>query len=482
MIPENIKTVAQSRLVFIALGLALLLFFSFTNTPDGIPVSAWRLLGVILLMILLWISEVLPFAIIALLPLITFPLFDITAFNQVCLNYGNPVIFLFLGGFLMACALEKTGLHKRISLVIIYYTGRSFAGVFLGFMLSTAFLSMWISNTATTVMMASIAVPAMKWLLPNADEPSKKIFASYFLLSIAYASGIGGITTIIGTPPNAVLYGLLNTNYGISLSFAGWVTYAFPIAAIMFLITYLLFKRSISKLDHLPLKSDFRPMVLPELKALGPLTWSERSVLVIFSVAILLWMFRSLINTWIGKPLIDDAMIAIAAGITPFFIPEKGKASRFVMEWEHTRDLPWNILLLFGGGLALASAMGSTGLVSLTADWLVNELGTAPLLFLIILPLVMLFLTELMGNVALATLFLPLTFQVAGNLGLPLQYFAFPVTIASSFAFMLPIATPPNAIVYSKGYFSVQFMMGKGIWLNIAGWIVLCLITYLYFL
>jgi solute carrier family 13 (sodium-dependent dicarboxylate transporter), member 2/3/5 len=467
--------------VIVILGIIAFLFFTCSTCPESLSPEGWKLLGVMALIILMWISEVIPFAVIALLPLILFPLLGIAPFPKVTSSYANPVIFLFLGGFLMANALEKTGLHKRLALYIISITGKSFTGILFGFMLSTAILSMWISNTATTVMMTSIALPALQWLLPDADEGTRIKFASFFLVSIAYASGIGGVATIIGTPPNAVLFGLLNAEYNIELSFVGWMAYGLPISVIMFVITFFIYKRKIKPMDLSVQHLDFRKQVKPELAMLGPLRYEEKWVIGIFSLAIALWLTRAWINQLIGESVLDDAMIALFAGVLPFMIPMNRQMNSFIMRWEDTQHLPWNILLLFGGGLSLAAAMGSTGLVQLAADGLVSEFGSKPLLFLLVLPLTMLMLTELMGNVALATLFLPLTFQVAINLELPLQFYAFPVTVASSFAFMLPIATPPNAIVYSKGYFSITFMMKRGVWLNVIGWLVITLVTYLYF-
>jgi sodium-dependent dicarboxylate transporter 2/3/5 len=210
-------------------------------------------------------------------------------------------------------------------------------------------------------------------------------------------------------------------------------------------------------------------------------THGEKWVMAIFALAMILWVMRSAINNWMGSAVLDDAMIALLAGVAPFFILEKG-SNTHIMRWEDTKNLPWNILLLFGGGLCLASAMGQTGLVDTAANYLVNAFGNQPILFLGVLSLVMLLLTELMGNVALATLFLPLAFQVAEKMGLPVEYYAFPVTIASSFAFMLPIATPPNAVVYSKGYFDVMFMARRGFWLNLIGWLIICVYSFVYFL
>jgi sodium-dependent dicarboxylate transporter 2/3/5 len=472
----------KTKTLFLSVAILGFFYFQWTDPPLSLTGEAWRLLGVVWLIILLWISEMFPFAVVALLPLLLLPVLGILPFGKATNSYANPVIFLFLGGFLMANALEKTGLHKRIALQIIYLTGRNLKGVFLGFMLATALLSMWISNTATTVMMTSIAIPALAWLLPGEHKGEHSVFASYFLLAIAYAAGIGGIATLIGTPPNAVLYGLMSSEYNVSLSFIGWMGYGLPIAVIMFAITFFLYQRKIDKLGLQGSDFDFKKRVKPELDLLGPLSYGEKWVMGIFSLAILLWVGRSFINQWMGDELLDDAMIALFAGVMPFFIPHRPGGELHIMHWEDTRNLPWNILLLFGGGLCLASAMGQTGLVTQAAEQLVSTFGNSPMLFLWVLPLVMLLLTELMGNVALATLFLPLAFQVGQQMGLPVEYYAFPVTVASSFAFMLPIATPPNAVVYSKGYFNILFMVKRGLWLNIIGWLVICGFSYFYFL
>lgn len=465
-----------------ALAVLGLVIFLVTEGPDQLSRQAWILIGIILLMITLWVTELVPFAVTALLPVLLFPVFGINTLANTCSAYANPIIFLFLGGFLMAIAMEKTNLHKRIALVILSKTGKGIGGILFGFMLATAVLSMWISNTATTVMMASIAIPALNWILPNISSKHHEDFSSFFLLSIAYSAAIGGVSTIIGTPPNAVLYGLLNTRYQMEISFLGWMTYGLPLAILMFLSTYYLYKRKLSKLGfHHTEGIDLRQSIQPELDCLGPMSRAERVVLGIFALAIAFWLLRSLVNRWVGYTLLDDASIAIFAGLLPFFVPKSLTDREFILNWADTKDLPWNILLLFGGGLALATSMGDSGLVKYFGEWLVDNVGHNPWLFFVFLPLAMLFLTELMGNVALASLFLPLTFQVAEDLQIPIMVYAYPVTIASSFAFMLPIATPPNAIIFSKGYFKIGFMIKRGVWLNMLGWILICAYSILYF-
>lgn len=460
----------------------LCLFFQLSNAPEGFPPLGWKLLGIALLMIVFWISEWVPFAVTALIPLLLFPTCGISNFKDAAAPYANPVIFLFLGGFLIAIALEKTELHRRIALNIIKRTGTSFTGVLFGFMLATALLSMWISNTATTVMMVAIAVPAIQMIF-NKDENTahRTRFATFLLLGIAYSSSIGGISTIIGTPPNAVLYGLLESTQGIELGFVQWMGYAFPIAIMMFFAVYFFYKSKLKSLNQREDSSTLKSMAVSPLKEMGKFSRAQKIVGAIFLLTVFLWFFRSLINDWLGAKFLDDTVIALLGGVLPFLIPVKFGTKSFIVKWEDTLHLPWNILLLFGGGLSLAAAMETTGLVSWSANWLVNSSGASLVLMSILLPLIMLFLTELMGNVALASLFLPLTIQISTILGVPVEYFAFPATIASSFAFMLPVSTPPNAIVYGLGYFSVRQMMRSGFWFNVIGIAIIVLYNLLYF-
>ncbi|MBK7427751.1 MAG: DASS family sodium-coupled anion symporter [Saprospiraceae bacterium] len=460
----------------------LCLFFQFYSPPDDFPPLGWKLLGITFMMIIFWISEWVPFAVTALIPLLLFPVCGIASLKEAAVQYANPVIFLFLGGFLIAISLEKTDLHKRIALNIIKRTGSSFTGVLLGFMLATALLSMWMSNTATTVMMMAIAVPAIKTIFSQDENPAHRTqFATFLLLSIAYCSSIGGIATIIGTPTNAVLYGLLESTKGIELGFVQWIGYALPIAVLMFLFLYFYYRAKLKPLNNRADSPLIKAMAEQPLKELGKLNKAQKIVGVIFLLIVFLWIFRSLINDLFGTKVLDDTVIALLGGVLPFLIPVKFGTKSFIVKWEDTLHLPWNILLLFGGGLSLAAAMESTGLVNWAANWMVNSSGSSLILMSILLPALMLFLTELMGNVALASLFLPLTIQISTLLGVPVEYFAFPATIAASFAFMLPISTPPNAIVYGLGYFSINQMIKGGFWLNIVGLIIVCLYNYVYF-
>lgn len=462
---------------------ALFLFFQLSEPPTNFPTEAWNVLGLLLLMASFWVTEKIPFAITALLPLIILPILGIGKISDLSNYYAHPVIFLFLGGFLIAIGLERTELHRRIALYIIKCTGRSLTGVLLGFITATALLSMWISNTATTVMMVAIAAPVIKIIVPKDDEiNTRQKIGTFLLLGIAYAANIGGISTIIGTPPNAVLYALANESHSIHIGFVEWMIYALPIAVVMMALLFLLFYLSLKSINQKYNTHDLSIAVNDLLGQLKPLNTEQYIVLSSFSLSILLWLFRQPLNQIIGSEILSDPLIAMLGGILPFIIPSNIKSLKFSVEWVDTRDLPWSILILFGGGLSLAFAMETSGLIDWTANAIVNSAGKNALLLLFLLPALMLFMTEFMGNVAVVSVFLPLTFQIGILLGLPVTFFAYPVTIASSFAFMLPIATPPNAIVYSQGYFSINTMMKYGIWLNVIGIGVIFLFNYIYFL
>ncbi len=477
-----IKSV-RSYIIFLLLLFAIFLFFQLSNAPSDFPDEGWKVLGLAVVMVLLWVSETVPFAITALLPLIFLSAMGVGEIGDLARYYAHPVIFLFLGGFLIALSLEKTELHKRIALYIIKYFGKSILGVLFGFMAATALLSMWISNTATTVMMVAIAIPVVRIILPeDTDDFIRKRVGTYLLLGIAFSANIGGISTIIGTPPNAVLFALADAQHGITIGFMEWLLYAFPIALFMMSALFIYFYvslKSIRKAFQLHNFSDSVDHLIAQLK---PLNRDQYIVLFAFGSSVFLWMFREPINALLGFKLLNDTMIALVGGTLPFFLPSSIKTLKFAVGWQHTRDLPWNILLLFGGGLSLAYALEVTGIIHWSADMIVGIAGQRSLLLLLLLPMLMLFLTEFMGNIAVITVFLPLTFQVGEMLDLSPTFFAYPVTIASSFAFMLPIATPPNAIIYSQGFLTIKDMIRCGVWMNFIGVVIIFIFNYLYFI
>jgi sodium-dependent dicarboxylate transporter 2/3/5 len=442
--------------------------------------QADAVIAVALWMIVWWITEAVSISVTALLPLLLFPLLDIMSMDDVGANYGSPIVFLFFGGFVMALALEKVNLHKRIALSIIKVTGTTPNKVVLGFMIATAVLSMWISNTASTVVMLPIAMSVIQLLINDADGFTKRDrnFASSVMLGIAFSANAGGIATVIGTPPNSVLIGLLENEYNIEISFLKWMTIGLPFSILMIALCYFVLVKIMFPNGALRFNAS-KEIIVTELKKLGPTSRKEKMVLIIFGITVFLWIFRTVINSYIPNLGLSDTMISMFAAIALFVIPFDLKKGDFILEWKDTQKLAWGILILFGGGLALAKGMSVTGIVDLVAG-AIAESDISILLTATLLIFLMLFMTELMSNVALVAVLAPVVAGIAIGLGLPIVHLLIPITIASSCAFMLPMATPPNAIVFASGYIKVSEMARAGIILNVLA--VLLLVGLFHFI
>lgn len=434
---------------------------------QGLPSKAEIVIGLGLWMISWWITEAVSISVTALLPLVIFPLFDVMNMNEVGANYGSSIVFLFFGGFVLALALEKVNLHKRIALNIIHKTGSTPNRVILGFMLATAFMSMWISNTASTVVMLPIALSVINLLVQSDGvfTPQEQNFSLCVMLGIAFAANAGGIATVIGTPPNSVLIGLLENEYNMEISFLKWMIIGLPFSSIMIGVIYIVLTHFMFPSNGIEFASS-NTLIAKKLKDLGPVTPEEKHVLRIFAVTVFLWIFRTLINSLFPQLGLSDTLISVGCAIALFSIPFDFRKGTYLLQWEDTSKLAWGILILFGGGLALAKGMSSTGIVTLITDSIaqanLNILLTATLLILL-----MLFMTELMSNVALVAVLAPVVAGIALGLEVPILYLLIPVTMASSCAFMLPMATPPNAIVFASGYVKVSQMARVGIFINL---------------
>ena len=470
------------KYIGIALGPLLCRILLMVPTPAALTPEGWRVIAVAVLMLVWWITEAVPIPVTALLPIILFPMLKVLPIEVAAAPYGSPIVFLFLGGFVIALAMQKWNLHRRIALSIIRLTGTRANQVILGVMAATFLLSMWISNTATTVMMLPIATSLVDLLSqnrPEGEEKGLKNFALAMMLGIAFAANVGGTATIIGTPPNLVLVGFLKSEYGYELTFLSWLKVGLPFALLLFGITYLALVKVLfpNKLGNF---SGSQELIDQEVKKLGPMKTPEWVVLVVFLGAALLWILRSPLDNLLPFLSLSDAGIALIATIGLFVLPINLTRVRFVLDWEDTKNLPWGILLLFGGGLSLAKAMSTTGLLDLIgsgfATW---EVGAGALLVLVVsLTLIALFLTEVMSNVALVTVFIPVVAGVALGLDVHPLLLAVPVTLAASCAFMLPMATPPNAIVFASGHIKVSQMAFSGIWLNLIAVILISMLGY----
>lgn len=455
-----------SKRIGLFLGPILFLIIQFTSI-SFISDTADTVIAAAVWMVIWWITEAVSISVTALLPLLLFPLFKIMPMDEVGANYGSKIVFLFFGGFILALALEKVNLHKRIALTIIKLTGTSPDKVILGFMIATAFMSMWISNTASTVVMLPIAMSVINLLINDEDGFSKpdKNFALSVMLGIAFAANAGGIATVIGTPPNSVLIGLLENEYNIQISFVKWMSFGLPFSILLVSIVYLILVKILFPCKGLVFGTS-NSVINNELNMLGKLSRKEKHVLVIFAVIVSLWIFRSLINQLIPSLGLNDTMISIFGAIVLFAIPHNLKKGNFILQWKDTQKLAWGILILFGGGLALAKGMSSSGIVDVVANSISNA-NISILVAVSLLIILMLFMTELMSNVALTAVLAPVVAGIAIGLEIPILHLLIPVTIASSCAFMLPMATPPNAIVFASGFIKVHQMARAGIILNL---------------
>ncbi|MAZ29040.1 MAG: anion transporter [Cytophagaceae bacterium] len=470
-----------SKIIGLILGPALFLFLNNMIGLDGLSPEGHAVLGTAAWMALWWTMEVVPIAVTALLPLVLMPLTGALGIDQVTPSYGHKYVFLYMGGFIIAIAIEKWNLHRRIALNIINLMGIKTNRIILGFMAATAFLSMWISNTATAVMMLPIGMAIVTQLKDNAatKEDEQLAFGKALMLAIAYAASIGGIGTLIGTPPNLVLAGILEETYGTQITFMQWMLYGLPISILLLAACWYYLTRFAFKSKDIQIPSEFpggRTEIRRLLNALGKMQRQERTVLIVFILTALCWISRSfLIAPFL--PGVDDTVIAIFFSIVLFVLPT-GKKNQRILTWEEAVKLPWGIILLFGGGLALATGFTSTGLAQWIGDKLVNIQGISLFVLVLILVASVNFLTEITSNVATTAMLLPIIVPVAVLFDTHPYLLMIGVTVAASCAFMLPVATPPNAIVFGSGYLRIPDMMKAGIWLNIFSIVLITLFTY----
>ncbi|PRX51158.1 sodium-dependent dicarboxylate transporter 2/3/5 [Prauserella shujinwangii] len=454
------------------------LLFPESLSPGG------RITGAVaVLMAVWWVTEALPLAATALLPLVLFPFFGVAEIEDVASPYADDIIFLFMGGFLIALAMQRWNLHKRIALRTVLAVGTRPVMLIAGFMIATAFISMWVSNTATTVMMLPIGVSVLGLVWQLGDGKGDVNFATALMLGIAYAASIGSLGTIIGTPPNTLLVGYLEDNHDISIGFGQWMLFGVPIAVVFLAICWFVLTRVFPPaLTSLP---GGRELIREQLTGMGPMSRGEWNALAVFVLAAVSWIViptladvESIANAapWLAN--VSDAGIAMAAAVLLFVLPVDGKAGVRTLNWETAKQLPWGILLLFGGGLSLSSQFTATGL----STWIgerVSALDVLPLLALVaITVLLVLLLTELTSNTATAAAFLPILGGVAVGLGYGPMVLVVPAAMAATCAFMLPVATPPNAIVFGSGYVTTGQMIRGGVWLNAIGLVLVTLTAY----
>ncbi|RIV30439.1 DASS family sodium-coupled anion symporter [Flagellimonas lutimaris] len=424
-----------------------------------------------------WVFEVLPIAVTALLPILLFPLLDAVALGDTTASYGHKYVFLYLGGFILAMAIEKWNLHKRIALQIIKTIGTDMYTIVLGFMVATAFLSMWISNTATTVMVLPMAISIVKQLKDNPETPEdeNKVFSKLLMLAIAYAASIGGIATLIGTPPNLVFAGFVQKTYGVDISFWQWMKFGLPVSSVLLVLAWLYLTRIAYPLGKARFPGG-KKEINRLLAELGPLGREEKLVLLVFVLTAFCWITRSfLLQKFI--PNIDDTIIAIGSAIILFIIPAN-RSGDPIIKWKEAVQIPWGIILLFGGGMAIAKGFQETGLANYLGGQMTFFEGLPLFVLLLLVITCVNFLTEVTSNLATTAMMLPVLAPLALTLGINPYLLMVACTTAASCAFMLPVATPPNAVVFGSGYLRIPDMVRTGFLMNLLSIVIMALAVF----
>ena len=465
-------------------------------SPAGLSPAANAVLAGTLWIAAWWMTEAVPIPVTSLLPILLFPALGVASVVETAAPYADPVVFLFLGGFLVALAIERWGLHRRIALNVLLRVGDDTRRLVLGFMLVTAFLSMWVSNTATAMMMVPIGMAVVAQIDAfrtregsassdsaqlsdplDADELPQSNFGTALMLGIAYAASIGGVATLIGTPPNAILAGIAQSTLGLRIGFFEWMVFALPISVgflgVAWVVLITLLRPEVRTIP------ESNEVISAQLTALGPMSKGERRVVVVFALVVFGWLLRP----FVLEPLVPgltDTGVALVGGILVFLIPVDLRRGEFLLDWESTTRVPWGVLLLFGAGFSLATLFQMSGLDQWIASNLVGLRGVEFVWILLAVATLVVFLTEVTSNSATASLFIPVMVSLGASLAVSPVVLMITVAMAASFAFMLPVATPPNAIVFGSGYISIPQMARVGFWLNLLGILFLTLMTYLW--
>jgi sodium-dependent dicarboxylate transporter 2/3/5 len=470
---------ARYQRVGLWLGPVVAIVMLLSSPPDTLSIPAWRTAAMGLMMAIWWATEAVPIAVTALLPLVFFPLLGIADIGDTAAPFANKVIYLFLGGFVVALAMQRWDLHRRIALTVLQYFGSNGRSLVGGFMVASALLSMWVMNTSTTMMLLPIAVSVITVIhnsVDTLDDKGRKDLQYALLLGVAYASTIGGMSTLVGTAPNAMMAAFMQENYAVGIDFASWMLVGLPLSLALLPLAWLTLTRIVFRVDFRT-SPEGRALLRQARLDMGPISTPEKRVAIVFGLLALAWIFRPLLAKIPGLEGLDDSGIAMAGAVSLFLIPSGDRKDPLLIRWEQVAQLPWAILILFGGGLALAGAVSDTGL----AAWLGDSLHAvaalpAPVLVLIVATLII-FLTELTSNIATTATFLPVAGAIAIEAGIDPIVLVVPATLAASCAFMLPVATPPNAIVFGSGLLTVPKMAKAGIVLNLFGVVLVSLVA-----
>ena len=449
------------------------------QSQQAMPVDAWLVAAVGLWMAVWWSTEAVPVAATAFIPLILFPVLQVTPVKTVAQSYAHPTIFLFLGAFILALAVEKWSLHRRIALTVLSRTGTDGRKLILGFMIAASLLSMWMTNTSTAMMLLPIAASVAAMVAEKASgtsAESKRTFQVALLLSLAYATTIGGMATIIGTPPNVLLAGFIEETYGLQIAFLDWMLIGLPLALVLLPLGWVVLTRIAFTVDIAESK-EAGDVIADMRRQLGVMHASERRVGLLFLVVVFCWMTRSWLNDFSSFEGVSDAGIVMAAALLLFVIPAGDASGQRLMVWEDVSRLPWGVLILFGGGLALAAQVSGSGLAVWLGESLLPVASLGTLVLIVAAAGLVVFLTELTSNLATAATFLPVIAAIAAQSGIEPLVLCVPVTLAASCAFMLPVATPPNAIVFSSGVLTIPEMVRAGFLMNLIALVALTILA-----
>lgn len=482
---NNNRTYRTAQLIGLILGPLLFIITLLFFTPENLSQEGRAILASTIWIAVWWMTEALPIPVTSLLPIILFPLTNGLDIGETTSSYGDSTVFLFMGGFMIALTMEKWNLHRRIALTIISLVGTNTNRIVLGFMVATGFLSMWISNTATAMMMVPIGLAIIYQVSdalksrPDIDTSKENFgFGKALMLGIAYSASLGGIGTLIGTPPNTLLAGAVDKMYGIELSFAKWMLFGVPLAWLFIILAwiYLVKVAYPPKFKELP---GGKEVIQKEKGKLGVASYEEKVVFLIFTLTAFAWISRPFILNELNAG-IDDTVIALTSAVILFAIPAKNKKGDTLLDWNTALKLPWGILLLFGGGLAIAAGFVESGLSEWIGQQLIALQGIHILVVLLIVSALVIFLTEITSNTATASMMFPIMASLATALGVHPYGVMIAAAIAASCAFMLPVATPPNAVVFGSGYLRIPDMAKAGFALNIIG--IFLVTGFIYFL
>ena len=471
-----------TKLAILAGPAAFCLIYFFLH-PSGMSPEAHAILAATVWIAIWWISEAIPIGATSLLPLILFPLLGAMDADQVASAYGDKLIFLYIGGFVIALAMERWHLHRRVALTIISWVGTRMRMIILGFIIATGFLSMWISNTATTLMMLPIGlaiVAQLQDLIKGSNEQLEgaESFGKALMMTIAYAASMGGVATLIGSPTNLVFSGAVEKEYGITISFIQWMKYGLPIALVLLAICWWYMTRVAFKLGNGQIPGS-RQIIRTALKELGRIKWEEKWILAVFICVAVAWMSGKLLREYVSEG-INDTAIGLIGGLLLFAIPTRTPNTFRIMDWNTAKRLPWDVLLLFGGGFAIAEGFKVSGLSQWIGDQLTLLQGLSLLVILFLVVALVNFLTEITSNVATCNLMMVIMIALAPVIDVHPYLLMVPTAVAASCAFMLPVATPPNAVAFGSGYFSIKEMVRVGFWLNVISIIVIVVYSYFF--